>query len=405
MVFRDLSAPQSTPSSNEKTATPIASVSDRFIALVLDFLIFSPVISLIIAGLVRQTKTYFLLDATSAEGMISATLVIAVAIFFTCLLQAVFLYYWQATPGQLFMQMRVVSFPHPQQRLSINQCATRAFLWCTGFLVLAIPFLEIVSHPLRRAFHERASDTMVMTLKHVPDDGPHPLESKFIASWMRMSFLFLLLFGVIGFFKTYHSLQTGEYASKENRTVALCKEIKSADLTTSSRMDAALVLYLLNEISPECLSKEADVSLWSDPVSSQDLAYLAKYLTATESEQEKYFDKICEDSSSPTCATARYMLEDGEKEELEHADPKLWITQLLKSDEKYAEQDFLASLALIEELQKVPALKSALEKRFVRSVWGLNEMAYAHPKKKGRVPASASDDSFIETFKERYEVP
>ncbi|KHD89337.1 MAG: hypothetical protein OM95_04215 [Bdellovibrio sp. ArHS] len=404
MVFRDLSAPQSTAASYEKNVTPIASVSDRFVALVLDFLIFSPVISLIIAGLVRQTKTFFLLDASSLEGTISAALVIGVAVFFTCLLQAVFLYYWQATPGQLFMQLRVVAYPHKQKRLSLNQCVMRSFMWCAGFLVLAIPFLEVVSHPLRRAFHERASDTMVVTLKEVPDEGPHPLESKFIASWMRMSFLFLLLFVVIGFFKTYHSLQVGEYSSKDPGHVS-CKEIKASDLTATSRMDAALVLYLLNEISPECLNKEAEASLWNDPVGAQDLAYLAKYLTAPESDQEKYFDKICEDASSTTCATARYMLEDGEKEELENADPKLWVIQLLKSDEKYVEQDYASSLKLIEELQKVPALKSALEKRFVRSVWGLNEMAYAHPKKKGRVPASASEDSYIESFKERYEVP
>ncbi|WP_374078926.1 RDD family protein [Bdellovibrio bacteriovorus] len=406
MVFPDLSAPEVKPQTDKVIATPIASIADRFLALILDFLIFSPVVSLLIAGMVRQTKTFFLLNTASQEGIIAAGLVVAMVIFVTTLLQAVFLYYWQATPGQFFLQLRVVSYPHEQQRLSINQCILRSFMWCGGFLFLAVPFLEIASHPLRRAFHERASDTMVVTLKKVYDEGPHPLESRFISSWMRMSFLFLMLFGVLGFFKTYHSLRSGAYHEKDTGSAFACKEIKESDLSGASRLDAALSLFMLNEITSECLEKEAEASLWGDPVNSQELAYLAKFVTAEGSDQEKYFKKICENATSSTCAIARYMHEDGSKEDLEQASSDLWITRLLLSDEKYTSQDYVGSLKLIEELQKVPALKSALEKRYVRSVWALNQVA-TKPLKKGRVPASADSDhdSWIERFKERYEVP
>nr|WP_295905742.1 RDD family protein [uncultured Bdellovibrio sp.] len=404
MVFPDLSAPEVKPQTNKPVATPIASISDRFLALVLDFLIFSPVVSLLIAGLVRQTKTFFLLNTNSQEGAIAAGLVLLTIVFFTTLLQTVFLYYWQATPGQFFLQLRVVSYPQEQTRLSINQCLIRAFMFCGGFFLLAVPFLEIASHPLRRAFHERASDTMVVTLKKVYDDGPHPLESRFISSWLRMSFLFLLLFGVLGFFRTYYSLQSGAFREKDPVGVAACKEIKESDLAGTSRLDAALSLYLLNEISAECLDKEAEVSLWGDPVSSQDMAYLAKFVTADGEAQEKYFEKICEGTSSSTCAIARYMNEDGKKEDLEQADGKLWITQLLLSDEKYTSQDYAGSLKMVEDLQKIPALKPALEKRYVRLVWALNENADKYTQKGGRLPASATDDSWLERFKERYEV-
>lgn len=405
MVFPDLSAPEAKPHTNKPAATPIASIADRFLALILDFLIFSPVVSLLTAGMVRQTKTFFLLNANSQEGAIAAGLVAVVVIFLTTLLQSVFLYYWQATPGQLFLQLRVVSYPQEQERLSLNQCLIRSFMWCGGFLLLAVPFLEIASHPLRRAFHERGSDTMVVTLKKVYDEGPHPLESRFISSWMRMSFLFLLLFGVLGFFRTYHSLKIGAYHEKDNGVAAFaCKEIKESDLSGVSRLDAALSLFLLNEITSECLEKEAEASLWGDPVNSQDLAYLAKFMITDGADQEKYFAKICENSSSSTCAIARYMHEDGTKEDLEQASPELWLTRLLVSDEMYTNQNFAGSLKIIEDLQKVPVLKTALEKRYVRSVWALGEES-AKPAKKGRLPASSSDDSWIERFKEKYEVP
>ncbi len=405
MVFPDLSAPAGKPQNIDSTAIiPIASVADRFVALVLDFLILSPMISLFIASLVRKTKTYFLLNTMSQEGIIAIFLVIAVVVFLATMLQAFFLYFWQATPGQLFLQMRVISYPHKQARLTLNQCFLRSFLWCSGFVLLAIPYLEVASHPLRRAFHERASDTLVITLKRNYDDGPLPLESRFISSWMRMSFLFLLLFGVIGFFKTYHSLAVGVYREKDPQAPFACKEIQESELSGVSRLDAALSLFLVNEISAECLDKEAEASLWGDPVNSQGLAYLAKFLTSESSEQEKYFEKVCEDGTSSVCAMARYMREEGALEDLELADKQLWTTRLLLADEKYNSQDYVGSLKLIEDLQKISVLKSALERRYVRSVWALNETMQIQPKK-GRVPASVDGDSWIDSFKEKYEVP
>ena len=165
MVFPDLSAPQSQVFKHHRHAIPIAPVPDRLVALVLDFLIFSPVISLLIAGLIRQAKTHFILDAFSAEGSVAVFLVFVAVFFLTVLLQSTFLYFWQASPGQMFLQLRVVSYPHYQEKISINQCLIRSMLWSFGAILLAFPYLEILSHPLRRAFHERASDTMVVTLK------------------------------------------------------------------------------------------------------------------------------------------------------------------------------------------------------------------------------------------------
>lgn len=406
MVFQDLSAPQSRPSSVPSVPQAIAPLADRFVALVLDFLIFSPVVSLFVSGLIRDTKTFYLLDNFSHEGAVAAGLVVGMVLFLIILLQTVFLYFWQATPGQIFLQLRVVSYPHGQTRLSINQCVLRSIMWCLGFGLLAVPFLEVASHPLRRSFHDRASDTMVVTLKTAPDEGPHPLESRFISSWMRMSFLFLLLFGVVGFFKVYHQLKVGTYSDNLAAVVQGCKEIKESDLSGLPRLDVAVSLYLLNEISAECLEKEADVSLWGDPVNSQGFAYLAKFITTDGEEQEAYYKKVCTESESSACAIASYMRENGTKESLSLADEKLSTTKILLADEMFNSQKFSSSLKMIEELQRNPSLNSALEKRYVRAVWALNESARKTPlQKQGRVPASAEDDSWLESFKERYEVP
>lgn len=408
MVFPDLSAPEVKPHHPKSSTVPVAFVADRFIALILDFLILSPIISLLVSGLVRQTKTYFLLNANSAEGVVAAGLVVLAVVFLVTFLQSVFLYFWQATPGQIFLQLRVISYPVYRERLSYAQCVIRSLSWSFSFVLLALPFMEILSHPLRRAFPDRAADTLVMTLKKVHDDGPHPIESRFINSWMRMSLLLLLLFGVLGYFKTYHNLVAGEFREKTGTAVAVCKEMRgSADLEGVARLDAALSLYLLNEISGECLNKEAEVALWSDPVNAQPLAYLAKYLLSEGEAQEQYFSKVCEESASSTCALARYMAEAGDHEDLAQADESLWTTKFLKSEELFASNDFAGSLKAISDLQKNPMLRPGLEKRFVRSVWALRDAELVPQSgSEGRMPASAIEqENWIDDFKERYEVP
>lgn len=407
MVFPDLSVPSARPIRKDTPDFAIASVSDRLIALILDFLIFSPVVSLFVASFLKQTRTFFLLSSSSQEAFVAAALLTGLVFFLVVLLQAVFLFFWQATPGQLFLQLRVVSYPHPQRRLTLNQCFLRSFLWCTGFLLLALPFLEVASHPLRRAFHERASDTGVITLKRQADDGPHPMESRFIGSWMRMSFLLLMLFVAIGFLQTYRDLLAGHFrGSSGTALVENCQEIKDSDLKGSARLDAAFTLFLLEEISPDCLNKEADAVLWDNPVQAEGLGYLAKYAAAEGDEQDKYLAKVCEDRKSGVCILARFMAGQGSLESLSKDDARFWTAQFLKSEEKFSQQNITGSLELIEDLQKVTALKTPLEKRFVRSVWALQE-GFEIKRGNGRSPASQKDsrDEWLEKFKDRYEVP
>ncbi|XGC81815.1 RDD family protein [Bdellovibrio bacteriovorus] len=400
MLFPDLSAPEIKPASSNSKKPAIVSVADRCLALLLDFLIFSPIISLFIAGMVRKTKTFFLLNSVSTEGSIGIVLILVMILALITVLQTVFLYYWQATPGQLYSQIRVVAYPGHQERLTLNQCVSRSFFWCASFFGLALPFLEVLSHPLRRAFHERASDTMVVTLKREADEGPHPIESRFIGSWMRLSFLLLILFGVVGFFKSYNTLVAGGYRDSGSDSIYACAELKDATLSAEARLDSALTLYFLEAVSSECLNKEAEAVLWGSDEKLQGLAYVAKYVLADEENQEKYLKQICSEESK-NCALAEYLSAGGNNKELSKADQDLLVVKFFNSEELYEQKNYNASLTVVDELQKHPHLKSALEKRFVRSVWALNETQAT--KASGRSPASVNKRTWLETFKERYE--
>ena len=400
MLFPDLSAPDIQPLKSSSSRAPLAFVADRFLALILDFLIFSPIVSLLLSGLVRQAKTYFMISSHSQEGAVAAGLIFIGAVAGVVLLQAVFLYYWQATPGQFFLQMRVISYPNYSGRLSFSQCLIRALGFCASFIFLALPFLEVLSHPQRRAFHERASDTLVITLKKVSDLGPVPLEQRFISSWLRLSYLFFALFAFVGLLKTYHALTIGEYREPSPMAVASCKEIKN-DLQGPARLDAALSLFILNEITAECLHKEAEASLWNDPVNSQAMAYLAKYVLLDGDERAEYLVKACAQTSSSACALAEY-LENQDENRLKQASQDLLFTQVLTAEDRYARHDIVGSLEAIQKLQQVEPLRRAMDKKYVRSIWALQQQK--NSTKGSRVPASVEGKPWIEDFKEKYEV-
>ncbi|WP_413557892.1 RDD family protein [Bdellovibrio sp. HCB209] len=400
MLFPDLSAPEINNSKQFKQEPAIAFVVDRFIALILDFLIISPTVSLLIAGLVRQSKTFFLLNSQSEYGVAAVGLIFVVSTVIVVLMQALSLYFWQATPGQYFLQLRVISYPQPQERLSPSQCLVRATAWCGTFLLFALPFLEVLSHPLRRAFHEKASDTMVVTLKKQHDTGPKPLEQRVMGSWLRLSFSFFALFGFVALVKSYNTLSLPNYQVAAEAGVSACKEIKDRELHGPERLDAALSLFLLKEISADCLNKEAELSLWGDPVNSQSMAYFAKFLLSEGTERTDYLSKVCEEKTSTGCVLAQY-LDNPDDIKLADASHKLWVTQILEAEQRYNQHDYVGSLEVIDELQSVTALRQALDKKYVRSIWGLQRSSN---EKRGRAPASVETKPWLEDFKEKYGV-
>jgi hypothetical protein len=247
-----------------------------------------------------------------------------------------------------------------------------------------------------------------MTLKKSHDDGPHPVESRFIGSWMRMSFLLLLLFLAIGFSQTYRGLLAGEFRSTSGvELVQSCKEMKDSDLKGATRLDAALTLFFLEEISPECLAKEADVVLWENPVQAEGLGYLAKFAITEGDEQKKYYKKLCSDDKSGPCVMAHFLSGEGSLKDLSKEDLRWASAQYLVSEQLFAQGDFIGSLKVVEKLQKNPEFKTPLEKRFVRNIWALQEGGSA--KSHGRSPSSVelnseTTEKWLQKFKDRYEI-
>lgn len=404
MVIRDLSAPQgAAPQYREEIKIPFA--TDRFVAAVLDFLIFSPVVSFCVAGFTKQIKTLNLVDYQSFEATIIWALLIFSAFFIVVFSQAAFIYFWQATPGQKFMQMKVISYPRRFEGLSFSQCLLRSTLWGLSFGLLAAPFLEIIGHPLRRAFHERASDTLVITLKEESDPGPLLIERKFVGSWLRMFFLMIfLILGLYGL-KTYKLVENGYFAnSVDSENKIFCSEIPVDHHSEAKRQDLAIAMYFADLIDSDCLRKEADVALWGRTDTDQAWAYLAKAIASEDKQnQDKYFTKVCDlEKNSEACSISQYLsLDTVDGNSLRKNGLNSLSSKMLLLEDVLEQKNYSSALVLIQDLESEESLQPTLEKLYVKSVWSLKELSL---KRTDRMPASSDLDDVFKKFKSKYGV-
>ncbi|HND84446.1 MAG TPA: RDD family protein, partial [Pseudobdellovibrionaceae bacterium] len=152
MVIADLTHPETIARSSNGEPR-MALISDRLVAAVLDFLLFSPFVSLLCAKMMNQIKIQSLLDDSSGRLLASWVVYFSFMVFLVIVLEACSLYLLQATPGQYFLKLRVISYPHPSEKLTLGQALLRASLFTFSGLIMGVPFLEVLGHPLRRAMH------------------------------------------------------------------------------------------------------------------------------------------------------------------------------------------------------------------------------------------------------------
>lgn len=405
MVIRDLFFSEDAKSTARKPLN-IAGVSDRFAAAFFDFFLFSPVVSLLLSGFLREIKTYLLLDSHSAEAGVIWVITIFAGIFITVLLQSLFLFFWGATPGQKFLHLRVVSFPQ-EGPLSFSQCLLRSFLGLTNFIFMGVPFLEIMSHPLRRAFHERASDTIVITLKDKLQYAPLPIERRFVNLCLRSFFVLLLGSGLVMIAREYGDAKRGLFANTADAQKLFCSSVKDGaeGETSAERLDRALALFMADDINADCLEKEADRALWDASEENKTWAYMAKGITGSDNKvQSEYFEKVCENQKdSEACVIARYLEADEASANFAFENPRTATGQILELDQQMENREFSAALGSIKKMRELEFLKAHLDRNFVRAVWSTSPSAV---KPSSRTPASADPTTAeaLKEFKEKFGV-
>jgi uncharacterized RDD family membrane protein YckC len=305
MVFQDLSG-----NSNEQKSLRlrIAPAGDRLLAVFFDVVLFTPLFSLILSQLFKKVELRYYTSPNSTEFVVLCAIsVLAIAVL-TVVAQALCLHFFSATPGKFFFKLKVISLYGKSEKVTFTQALLRSSLWVLEFCVLCIPFVEILSHQRRQPLHDRASDTMVITLKQNFDGGPHPLETHFVKNFLFLLVCVFLFWGTIFVTQLYLMAMRGDFKKQElEGDQYLCSSISYYANKHTNRVDLALARYLAGEVDDECMMNEADFALWTDHTDQRAWAYLAKgfYFRFDKEKSFLYFGKVCDfNKTSEACRIA-----------------------------------------------------------------------------------------------------
>lgn len=305
MVFRDLSETENKKGSSLK----LASVSDRLVAFAIDVFIFSPVIQLAVAPVMKKIEVMSIAAPDSMELITLMAVAGALGLLSVVALQTFFVATWAATPGKLFLKLRVLAIDG-QKKLSIAQAALRSLIWVFEIFFFFLPFLEVLSQRHRRPLHDRASESVVVTLKAQGDEGPHPLETQFVRQVLIVCAVFVSSWVFFGVARVYRLSLVGNFKKSEligNST--LCPQV---DTDSPNRVDEALALYLAKSANEDCVMVEADFAFWATDSGNKAWGYLAKAVVLREDHKlaDVYLKKVCqENAQSEACEISKLLQE------------------------------------------------------------------------------------------------
>lgn len=385
--------------SSAETQPRVAPVFDRLLAFFIDFLIFMPVVSLVGAGVLRDVRVTMIVDAGSAAASILWLSLIAGSVVFCILAESLCLYRWGGTPGQIFLQLDVKPWP-VREKLTLLQCLARTTLWWVS-LPLILPLLGVYTNRYRRAFHDRATDTLVVTRKVEGDPGPLEFEVRFFRSWSQMFVLFALFVAAGTLVELHRMTRAGAFASNDEES-PLCEEVDPS-LAGPARVDHAVAGYLAGRWEESCLEREAEYAIWSGEDADRPLANVAMGIAlAGDGETAKaYLSRACElEAKGEACGIAMFL--QSEKNDrgdwLRRAGLSTVTSRLLLVRESIDRGQVPSAVSLIKDLRDVKEIGTWLQRQEVRAFWKLKDQV------RGRRPASDESRRLLEEFEARYDL-
>ncbi len=378
MVFPDLSAPMPTQQEQIKPAH----VLDRFLTGLFDLLLMVPIATFIPAYHIHEARIDYL------QGFDSPLWyqIVFLWILSYVLLQTFFLYFLKATPGGLMTHTRVRSI---NGNLTWNQCLLRSTFSLLSWVFLGLPFLEIITHPQRRAWHDRVSDTYVADLKR-----KSPFESlKFNVPITRVIMIlgvFMVLMTMFSFVENYDDL------------------VFVSDNGADQSMDSMVAEALLKKDFSDETQNEIEKRVWSSGRTwEKTLSYFFKLNAEKDPDVKKALvQQICQwapsQQTTSLCALSKYELTPNQQsvqafaQKWGHADfltTKVFIMRELTKTAHYG-----SAIKLYNQLKSQVAVSDSLSDALkiwdVSLFWAVREDQL----KSRRAPASAEESKALQQY-------
>lgn len=401
MVIEDLSVPGAERDKTEKGRKGrrgrrrplcLASPVDRLAAVVTDLILVILPISAVLGAPFKQgiMKALVLQDETDFYFFLFLLFVTSaiVAIAYQTAMVSI----WGATLGKMFWGLRVEWIWKPRNP-SFLMALLRSVFWIVDSVFLFIPHLSVFANEKRRPFHDRISDTVVVTTKDGGAKTPGMIEASFVHGVGAALAVFGALFMVFGSIDLYMRSKGEDTLFGVLKTEkVLCDAVGVAmedwpTLSSSSsggsleRLSVAMALFASGEISGPCLRSEVEDSLVRQGIESP-MAYLAQSFVYSDSAElsDRYLDYVCKlDKESDSCKMSRivemWMDEDWKKiddlfNELNHTREPYILTWAVRHFMR--RENFQMALFFLDKMAPSLALGSFVGIQRTKAYWNLS---------------------------------
>ncbi len=293
-----------------------ASPLDRLASNIIDVLmVLGPFLMVLVAPFKKIIQKAILFE-NPYHLVWSSTLCVGIIVLLGFVYKTYLTWHYGGTLGQLFMSLRVVDIWEPQKR-KLGQCALRSTYWIASCFLLGIPFLSMMSNDRRRCFHDRVSDTVVLSLNGKVCPRPSVIEKIFIRSTFSAILILLVFIASLQFYLFTFGPNKGNslayFFDEEDRLCATVnREISHWPEEKHSRLSLAMALYAAGEVDESCLKKEVDkvYKVSGHPGSGRGMMDLASAFIYADDRRlsDKYFRMVChDDPQSESCLMTRIM--------------------------------------------------------------------------------------------------
>lgn len=318
MVYPDQFSTDSKLKGAQKTSLYIPSTVQRVIAFVIDLLIFGPVISFLLFGLFSKVKFYSLVVSGSPEVNDIYFLYSFAYFLLWILFQTLFSYFYQATPGQYFLKMEIKKMDGTQPQFI--HLFFRHLFFPFHIFTFGLSLLERFFNPNCLCFHDKVSETQMITTVVQEKEELKDFEKRFLISWFQSGLVLLLIVCSLFVFVKYKSIahlkQSRAQFYKnfpECQAQLIFQFERESKLSLSEakrdysvwknqlKFDDHFYYFLTQNKNSTCLKREADLALYapSSETHERALAYVAKAFSAEDLHLDKqYLQLACEQEAS-----------------------------------------------------------------------------------------------------------
>ena len=363
MVFEDISITQS-KSQQWNPADPI----ERFFAFCLDITLLTPIVAFVCAIHMREVESDVMQGFDS--GLWFSLLV--TGLFASISLQALFLYFFSATPGQAMLNLRVQSLEY--ENMSWGNSFLRSLVFHLSCLFLFIPFVEVFTHRIGRCLHDRISDSIVIQ--------PYPKSQKPLTLVQINNLKMITLIGV------FFSLLLFVYQVSEKAAEPLSL-VKNSD--TAGSLDSYAAKSILLKKFDQDTHEKIDQLLWkSKSKTDTEVAYYYRWRASQDNETKEILKaKICQIEKSNLC-----QIISNETKNLNVNNLRSQTALVAYLVSKAERSEFKLAFEAYDALKKYRSLKLAL------NVWDVGLFLKLEKSMKSqRSPASEDFKSRLEEFR------